>query len=190
MPRIWHTSARVESQVVVHGGRTKDYSEKSKQRLASVVETFDLYTELWEQRDVTGEAPAAGIHSAACASVSGDLFHFGGFDGGRYYNTLHKLRNISQWFELCPHSQQPESPMAKGGAGMIAFEDRLAVFGGLGIPHGSIQPGSSFIMDTRMSNGRGWTNEFHIYSLTEGTRMQACTAMTKIATFLILILYL
>ena len=81
MPRIWHTSALVESKVVVHGGRTKDYSEKSKQRLASVVETFDLYTELWEQRDVTGEAPAAGIHSAACASVNGDLFQFGGFDG-------------------------------------------------------------------------------------------------------------
>ena len=173
MPRFWHTSARIEHKMVVHGGRTKDYSEKSKQRLASVVEAFDIYTELWEQKDVTGEVPAAGIHSAACASVNGDLFQFGGFDGGRYHNTLHELRNISQWFELCPLNQQPESPMAKGGAGMIAFEDSLAVFGGLGIPHGPTQPGSSFIMDTRLSNGRGWTNEFHIYSLTKGTRKQA-----------------
>ena len=168
MPRICHTSCQTGSKALVHGGRTKDYSEKTKQRLSSVVESFDAYTELWEQKEVTGEAPAPGVYSAASASVDDDLFTFGGWDGSRRYNTLHRLKGTSQWIELCPQNKSPESPMAKGGAGMVAFSDNLAVVGGSGIPHGPTQPGSSFIKDARYTDGRGWTNEFHIYNLKDG----------------------
>lgn len=56
--------------------------------------------------------------------------------------------------------------MAKEGAGMVAFDDNLAIFGGYGKPHGLTQPGSlNFIKDLRHTSGVGWTNEFHKYSL-------------------------
>ena len=78
LPRVLHVSQRVGSKVLVQGGWTKDFSEKSKQHLTSVVETFDPYSELWEQRQVEGDAPLPGTYFAASASLHDDLFTFGG----------------------------------------------------------------------------------------------------------------
>ena len=125
-------------------------------------------TEVWQQKAVTGEAPAPGVYSAASASVDDDLFTFGGVDGSRCYNSLHRLKHATQWFELCPQSGRAESPMAKSGAGMVAFGNNLAVVGGYGIPHGPSQPGLSFIRNTGRTDGVGWTNEFHVYNLKDG----------------------
>ena len=161
--------------MLVHGGMTEDYSKNTNKRhLASVVEVFDAYTESWKQTNVAGEAPAPGVYSAASASAEDDLFTFGGSDGSGFFNALHKLTHkpngSSQWskIELCPPSKSPGSPMAKEGAGMVAFGDKLAVMGGYGVPHGPTQAGSSFIRDTRPKapDGGGWTNEFHICNLT------------------------
>ena len=55
--------------------------------------------------------------------------------------------------------------MRKAGSHMITFRDKLFLFGGLGIPSGSIQPGSEFILD---EEDRGLTNEFHSFDLTKG----------------------
>ena len=169
MSRACHTACQRGSKTLVHGGLTKDFSEKTKRHLACVVELFDSCTESWQQKEVTGEAPALGVYAAASASVGDDLFSFGGYDGSRDYNALHKLKHATQWVELCPQNDRAESPMAKNGAGMVAFGNNLAVFGGYGIPHGPIQPGLSFVRDTRYTDGSGWTNEFHIYSLEDGT---------------------
>ena len=57
--------------------------------------------------------------------------------------------------------------MPKAGCGMIAFGDCLGVFGGYGIPRGPTQPGS-FIKNNNYTDGGGWTNEFHLYNLTDG----------------------
>jgi len=170
MPRMLHTACQTGSKTLVHGGLTRDFSENTKRRLARVVEVYDTYTESWQQKEVTGEAPAPGVHLAASASVDDDLFTFGGVDSSRWFNTLHVLKHATQWVELCPQNDRAESPMAKSGAGMVAFGNNLAVFGGYGIPHGPTQPGSSFIKDV---GGRGWTNEFHIYNLEDG--MYTCT---------------
>ena len=171
MPRAWHTAWQTGSKTLVHGGHTRDFSENTKRRLTCVVEEFDSYTEVWQQKEVTGEAPAPGVHAAASASVDDDLFTFGGFDGSRDYNALHQLKHASQWIELCPQNDRAESPMGKSGAGMVAIGDKLAVFGGYGMPHGPTQPGSSFIKYG--SGGEGWTNEFHMYNLKDG--MYTCT---------------
>ena len=168
MPRFLHTSWQTSSGVLVHGGRTKKYSKKAKQGSASVVEIFDPFTELWQQKKVTGKTPAHGVYAAASASLNDDLFTFGGYDGRRFYNSLHRLKYASRWFEQCSQNENDESPMAKVGAGMIAYDDNLAVFGGYGIPHGPIQSGSSFVRDTKRDDGRGWTNEFHVYNLEKG----------------------
>ena len=166
MPRIRHTAWQTGSKTLVHSGRTRDFSENTKRRLARVVEMFDAYTEVWQQKEVTGEAPAPGVYGAASASLDDDLFTFGGHDGSRRYNLLHLLKDATQWVELCPQNDSAESPMAKSGARMVAFGSNLAVFGGYGIPHGPTQPGSSFIR--RAGGDGGWTSEFHIYNLEDG----------------------
>ena len=167
LPRFCHISSRVGSKVVVQGGRTKDFSEKGRQHLSSVVEIFDLYSESWEQRPVTGDAPSPGTYVAASASLHDDLFSFGGYDGRQFFNTLHRLDTEKlYWSQVSPQNADG-APMPKSGCGMIAFGSGLGVFGGYGIPRGPTEP-QSFIKNTAFTGGSGWTNEFHIYNLSEG----------------------
>ena len=167
LPRLDHTSCRVGSKVVVQGGRTKDFSEKSRQHLSSVIEIFDPYSELWEQRQVTGDAPSPGTYLAASASLHDDLFSFGGFDSRQWFNTVHRLDTEKFcWSQVSPQNADG-APMPKSGCEMIAFGNSLGVFGGFGVPRGPTEP-ESFIKSTRFTDGKGWTNEFHIYNLSEG----------------------
>ena len=167
LPRFCHISVGVGSKAVVQGGRTKDFSEKSRQHLTSVVDIFDLYSESWEQRPVTGDAPSPGTYSAASASLHDDLFSFGGHDDSQYFNTLHRLDTEKLcWSQASPQNADG-APIPKSVCGMIAYENGLGVFGGYGVPRGPTEP-QSFIKHTRFTDGRGWTNEFHIYNLSQG----------------------
>ena len=167
LPRFYHISCRVGSKLLVQGGWTKDFSKKSRQHLNSVVEIFDPYSELWEQRQVTGDAPLPGTYLAASASLHGDLFSFGGTDGRQPFNTVHRLDTEKLcWSQVSPQNADG-APMPKTACGMIAFGNSLGVFGGYGVPRGPTEP-QSFIKTTRFTEGRGWTNEFHLYNLSEG----------------------
>ena len=171
LARFWHISESVGqdvgSKVVVQGGRTKDFSEKSRQQLTSVVEIFDPYSELWEQRQVTGDAPSPGVHSSASASLNHSLFSFGGRDESESFNTLHRLDTKTwRWCQLSPQNTEG-APMPKYGCGIIAFKESLGVFGGYGIPRGPTKP-QSFLENTSYSSGKGWTNEFHVYETNQG----------------------
>ena len=164
LPRFFHNSSRVGSKVVVQGGLTKDFSEKSRRHFSSVVEIFDPYSESWEQRPVTGDAPPPGTYSAASASLHDDLFSFGGSDDSQFFNTLCRLDTEKLcWSQVSPQNADG-APMPKWGCGMIAFGSGLGVFG---VPRGPTEP-QSFIKNTRFTDGRGWTNEFHIYNLSQG----------------------
>ena len=165
LPRRSHISGRVGSLAVVQGGLTVDFSEESKQHLSSVVEIFDPYSESWEQRQVEGNAPSPGTYVAASASLHDDLFSFGGFDGSQHFNTVHRLDTKTWcWSQVSPQNADG-APMPKIGSGIIAIRNSLVVFGGRGRPRGPTEP-QSFI---KFFGGRGWTNEFHIYNLSEGT---------------------
>ena len=167
LPRFDHISCRVGSKVVVQGGRTEDFSEKSRQHLSSVVEIFDPYSELWEQRQVTGDAPSPGTTYAASASLHDDLFSFGGGDTRQYLNAVRRLDTKKLcWSQVSPQNADG-APMRKYSCGMIAFGNSLGVFGGFGVPRGPTEP-QSFVKNTRFTNGGGLTNEFHIYNLSEG----------------------
>ena len=166
VPRFYHISGCVGSKVLVQGGITKDFSEKIRQHLASVVEVFDPYSELWEQKQVKGDGPEPGTYIAASVSLHDDLFTFGGlFYDDKYFNsTLHRLDTKTwSWHQVSPQNADG----AKCSCGMISFRDGLGVFGGYGIPQGPTEP-QSFIKDSRFTDGSGWTNEFHIYNLSEG----------------------
>ena len=167
VPRLHHISGCVGSIVLVQGGQTKDFSEKIRQHLTSVVEVFDPYSELWEQKQVKGDGPEPGIYAAASVSLHGDLFTFGGLFNGKLSNTLRRLDTKTwSWHQVSPLNADG-APMPKCSCGMISFRDGLGVFGGYAIPLGPTEA-QSFLKDSRYTNGRGWTNEFHIYNLSEG----------------------
>ena len=86
LPRFYHSSGLVGDKVLTYSGRIQDFSEESNRRLAAVVEEFDPHTELWQQKNVTGQTPAPGMYFAASVAVKDDLFMFGGFDGSKWYD--------------------------------------------------------------------------------------------------------
>lgn len=180
MPRYGHTSAQVGLKVMVHGGKTKNDSVQNKKRLASIVDVFNPHTEEWETKYSTGRSPVQGMCWAASTSVKDGWFVYGGVDGDdKYWNSLHQLRTKTyHWVKLSPQCAKDESPMAKRGAAMTVYGGDLGLFGGYGLPHGPAKHGSSFIKDTSCTDGRGWTNEFHMYHPKE--RRHACAVIIRI----------
>ena len=158
-PRFEHISCLVGSKVIVQGGRTEDFSPEIRQHLSSVVEIFDPYSELWEKKQVTGDAPLPGVYGAACASVHSNFFLFGGYNDERqYFNTLYRLDTDRMcWSRVSPqHADRAPIPKA-GCGGMIKFGNSLGVFGGCGVSK-----------ERFLTENRDWTNELHFYSLSEG----------------------
>ena len=92
-----------------------------------------------------------------------------GFDGNKYQSALHEFDSTSlQWRKLLDRNPS-EGPMGKSGCQMVSYEgDKLALFGGFGIPTGPTQPGSRFIKSITLTDGSGWNNEFHLFHLKEG----------------------
>lgn len=170
-PRWRHISAQVSNKLVVHSGWTG--TQEISQGLASRVETFDAFTEEWSGTSTTGESPAAvGVYAAASASLNEDFFTYGGLDAdGKMLNALYRLDTKTfHWYKLTPHTPKDDCPMAKQGASMVPCgEDCLVLYGGYGTPHGPLQQGSSFVMDSASTDGRGWTNELHLFHVKEGT---------------------
>ena len=170
-PRFYHHAAQVGEKSYLWGGITQDFSLSSRQTLASEIEIFDVFSETWKTRTATG-APPPGLIGGACTVVSETLYHFGGTDGQSRYNTLHCLDTLSlNWRELHDHAQNPaDQPMPKSGCGLVTYKDTasLAVFAGYGIPCYPTQPGATFIQNTKYTDGSGWTNEFHLFNLTNG----------------------
>ena len=170
-PRFYHCAVQIGEKTFLWGGRTQDSSVSGRKTLASVVETFNSFQEKWQGKSTTGVAPP-GLSDGACTTVSKSLYYFGGFDGYSFHNSLHCLNCVTlEWTDI--HSQTPgNQPMPKSPCGMVTYHEeavgitRLAVFGGFGNPITPTQPGATFIPRTSFSDGRGWTNELHLFNLT------------------------
>ena len=168
-PRFSHGAAPVGGRCYLWGGLVSDFSESGRKNLASAVETFDPYLETWEKHSTTGNPPP-GLRDGVCTSLLDSFYWFGGRDNRILYNSLHRLDPATlEWRELQPLNQA-DGPMRKFWCGIVPFfQDQLATFGGYGIAIGPTQPGAMFIKNTNRSDGRGWSNEFHVFDITEGT---------------------
>ena len=138
------------------------------------IETFDTFSEKWTKKTVAG-TPPPGLCSGGFAVAAETLYHFGG--NARYspYSSLHSLNTVTlEWREL--QSKNPaDQPMPKSGHGMVTYHEEtvgvtsLAVLAGYAKPTTlATQPGSTFIQNTKRTSGRGWTNELHLFNLTNG----------------------
>ena len=174
MPRHSHASAQIEDGVLVYSGWTHDQSEETKYHLASVAEVFDPLQNKWEAKKTFGSTPDVGVKYQICASANNCLYTYGGWGENKTpVKSLHQLNTEKmRWCQLSSRSaeEEPATPMAKHSGGMIAYGNELALLGGYGRPHDleALQTGSSFILNTNHNDGRGWTNEFHIYNLEKG----------------------
>ena len=171
-PRFRQIAAQIGHKTFLWGGRTQDFTARGRQMLASSIETFDSVHKKWEQKGTTGLAPP-GLYNGACTTVSESLYHFGGWDGHSNHNSLHCLNSVTlEWTEI-PAQAPGNQPMPKFSCGMVTYRDEtvgvtsLAVLAGYGKPTTPIQSGSTFIQNTNRT-GWGWTNELHLFNLTNG----------------------
>ena len=118
---------------------------------ATTIGIFNPTNEQWTLQPTTGTPPPV-LCDGGCASIGNNLYYFGGYDGSSYFNELHKLNlETFQWSKVHPRNDQTNWPKPKTGCGFAAINQRtLCCFGGL---------------DT----DSGWTNEFHLYDVQEGT---------------------
>ena len=172
-PRSYHRAAQVKHQTFLWGGMTKNFVTTGLKTLPFEIETFDTFSETWTKKTVTG-VPPPGLCSGGFAVVAETLYHYGGNDGRSPYSSLHSLNTVTlEWKEL--QSKNPaDQPMPKIAHGMVTYHDEtvgvtsLAVLAGYGKPTTPIQPGSTFIQNTKRTDESGWTNEFHLFNLTNG----------------------
>ena len=154
--RWGHCSAIVDGKQYTYGG---DFGAGESQPL-STVEIFDLVKEQWQQMPTTGEAPP-GHTAASCAAVATSVYHFGGRDEYRYYNTLHCLEISKLIWRATPAVNPHEAPMLKGSAAMLVYGNTLVVSGGYGVlPQ---NPNLNKYIPHPDYKGQGYTNEVHCF---------------------------
>ena len=130
--------------------------------MKKVVQIYDCSTESWKELATTG-TPPPGIYGCATAYSDHILYLFGGHDRNSFHASLHQLdiRSIT-WSQLSP--PHDSGPMRKCLCKMIHYNNTLIIIGGLGISSGKLQSGSQFI---EYQNGRGMTNEIHMYNISQ-----------------------
>ena len=119
---------------------------------ATTIGIFNPTNEEWTLQPTTG-TPPPGLWYGGCASIGNDLYCFGGSKGiSSYVNDLHKLNlETFQWSKVHSRNDQTNWPMPKNGCGFVAINQKtLCCFGGF-------------------NSDSGWTNEFHLYDVQEGT---------------------
>ena len=168
-PRWGHFSAGVGEQLYLWGGRTKDFVKENV--LSRRTHSWDPVLECWQHKECSGLLPPA-LYAGACASIAHHLYLYGGHDGSADRDSLYQLDTKSlEWQQL-----SSAGPMKKYGCGMVAYGNKLVLFGGYGIPSGPTQPGAEFVKDTKFTDGAGWTNELHSFDLEKGVfvHVHAC----------------
>ena len=145
------------------GGHTQDFHHGGQDQLKSTVNVFDPYLETWQEQRTKG-VPPRGLYGGAAVAHSTLLYSFAGYDGIARQNSLHVLdTNMLLWKDI-----PSNIPMPKGGCGMVFFgTHHLATIGGYGVPTQPIQTGSSFHKSV-IYTSEGWTDEFHVFDVTEG----------------------
>ena len=170
-PRFYQTAAQIGQKTYLWGGMIEDFFTTGLKALPFEIETFDTFNETWTKKTVTG-VPPPGLCAGGFAVVAETLYDFGGNDGYSPYSSLHSLNTVTlEWRKL--QSKNPaDQPMPKSGHGMVTYHDEtagetsLAVLAGYAKPTTPIQPGSTFIQNT--DTGWGWTNDLHLFDLTNG----------------------
>ena len=138
-----------------------------KDRRSTSINVFDSYTETWSHHNTTGALPS-GMCDGACTSIGTDIYTFGGSNGSTRFNDLRKFDSTNNvWTEIRCKNDEAHTPMKKTNSRLVSVNEKtLALFAGYGVGHTDCN--SRFIKSSAFSDGRGWTNEFHLFDIEEG----------------------
>ena len=128
---------------------------------------YECSTETWSMKSTTGPVHPGLL--GGCSVIMHKYLHsFGGANGSTYYNDMSKLDlDTLQWSKVQTTGSQP---IRKAGCGLVRVDERtLCCIGGYGT--GPTQPGLTFTRNTDYSDGRGWTNEIHLFDVQDGRIM-------------------
>jgi len=151
--RWGHRSAFVNGKIFMYGGFI---TGPLLTQPPTVVDVFDPATEKWEQIATKGPPPP-GFINASCTVIDTHLYIFAGQAGSSYFNNIQELNTTNlKWTQL-NDANQGEAPMAKAGAAMISYNQKILItIGGYGPNH--YHSGTEYILDPNFP-GHGWTNE-------------------------------
>ncbi|KAJ1302955.1 hypothetical protein OPQ81_003248 [Rhizoctonia solani] len=133
-PRAGHLSVLTDGLLIVWGGATSTRNGSYRAPDDSSIYSLDLTTNYWTKLDVQ-PSPRARFLCAACMSGS-RLIVFGG--SGANFMVLDDLWSLDfySWTQGTPKWERIEaapgspSPLARAGHAMVAYDERLYVFGG------------------------------------------------------------
>lgn len=150
-----HVSAPVEGKIWLWG----QLQARGEESFEPSIHFFHPLLESWSVTGSSGLHPP-GVKQSACTSAGHYMYTLGGSDnaGTKKYGSLHQLDTKTLTWSLLS-STGP----TKHGCGMVAYSDKLILFGGYGdIPS---HPGAEF------NSGSGWSNELNMFDLKKGERM-------------------
>ncbi len=132
-PRELSFSVKRNSSVYLWGGQR--YISESHKYLPvddfDYLHEFNSVTGIWIKHHLQGRHPP-GLFDGGCAKIDHCLYFYGGFDqSGQRTGSLYRLDLISMtWEEMSPRVNNG-SPGAKSGCGMIDYDNKLIVHGGM-----------------------------------------------------------
>ena len=126
--RRGHCSAIVDGKQYTYGG----HCGVGESPTLTAVNIFDPETELWQETPTSGEPPP-GFLLASCCVIGPQIFHFGGSDRSKRYNTIHCLNTTDLSWSATTSTHTQGAPMPKGDSGILVYANNLVVSGGYGI---------------------------------------------------------
>ena len=141
---------------------------ETKTQLTKSFQMYDPF-ETWREIPAIG-TPPEGLRSGTATYSDHFLYTYGGHNGTSYSCSLNQLDTRSYtWTQLS--SKHECGPMRKVGCGIIYYNNSLIIYGGYGFPSSELQAGSQFIKSTTNKDGSGWTNEIHMFNISEGNKL-------------------
>ena len=178
--RFGHCSALVNGKIFMYGGHISPRLTQPP----TVVDVFDPATAKWDQITTTGPPPP-GFMYASCAVIAIYLYEFGGRDEISYFNDIHQLNTTNLKWAKLDVANQGEAPMAKAGAAMVSYNQRILItVGGYGILPYHHRSGTEYIPDPNFPV-QGWTNELLYFDVNSGelyVQLHSFTLFTSLHT--------
>ena len=125
--RYFHAAVGVGQTLHVWGGNSSGTSVQ-----ASTVECLDVLSATWQEpRQLRGHPLPDRLHSMAVTADGERAYSFGGLTGsGKSYAVYEVNMTSLECRELAPASASP-APSKKSGDGMVHYQHKLVVYGGL-----------------------------------------------------------
>ncbi len=161
-------------QLFMYGGYLKSFDRGGPYPCrSSQVDIFRSSVVKWTVSETSGLGPES-LWSYACAIIGTMLYSYGGYNGSSFSSALCQLDATTAHWTTLQSASPTEGPIAKANAAMIAIDsERLCVMGGVGVPSGTRRAaGSKFVPNLFATDGRGFTNEMHLYNIKQGNYLR------------------